>query len=90
MFRPIKQYALISKYALISDMRLITRKYGNIGTCVPPSTHSVKYSFHPIVSILSYDTNVCVLALFPGNKAMKYVYSSLNTGQTAKFTADPR
>ena len=28
MLRPTKQYALISEYAFISDMRLITRKYG--------------------------------------------------------------
>ena len=28
VFRPTKQYALISEYVLISDMRLVTRKYG--------------------------------------------------------------
>ena len=28
MFRPTKQYVLISEYALISDMYLIMQKYG--------------------------------------------------------------
>ena len=35
MFRPTKHYALISEYALISDMRLITRKYGIMASTPP-------------------------------------------------------
>lgn len=33
MFRPAKQRTLISEYALVSEMRLIARKYGISGYC---------------------------------------------------------
>ena len=40
-----KTYALISEYALICDMRLITREYGIILEKVLESVHSKEFNY---------------------------------------------
>ena len=68
MFRPTKQYVLISKYTFISDMRLIMRKYGMSILTNTNVFHVISLTDHhtPTLHYCLYGVPLCLLLIEEG------------------------